>query len=118
MEKVLLRLRSLVQPNPGWYALGAALLGSLLGALVAWAWPLRESLVAAMRRLTTQSREGDEVAIVLIGHGSAGDGNNFNLTGPDIDAEHRGAIHTDRSARLPVRGVRRDHDQASGDGAV
>lgn len=46
----------------------------------------RETLVAAIRRLATDTREGDNVSIVLIGHGSAGEGNAFNLTGPDIDA--------------------------------
>lgn len=46
----------------------------------------RETLTAELRRLTTTTRPGDAVAIVLIGHGSAGDEPRFNLPGPDVSA--------------------------------
>jgi hypothetical protein len=47
----------------------------------------REAIDAAVSRLAAQSRPGDRVFIVLIGHGaSATGGARFNLPGPDIAA--------------------------------
>ena len=46
----------------------------------------REVLQAELQALVARSSAGDAVAIVLIGHGSAGDAPRFNLTGPDVDA--------------------------------
>jgi hypothetical protein len=48
----------------------------------------RSNVLAAVRALTTRSRPGDRVLIVLIGHGTArGQRALFNLPGPDLSAE-------------------------------
>lgn len=46
----------------------------------------RDNMLAAIRSIAESSSRGDQVTIVLIGHGSGGEGNSFNLTGPDIGA--------------------------------
>lgn len=51
----------------------------------------KASIVAALQKLASGSKAGDQVLIVLIGHGSASsDGARFNIMGPDITADEIG----------------------------
>lgn len=53
----------------------------------------KPSIIAALQKLASGSRAGDQVLIVLLGHGSGqGDDARFNITGPDLTAREIGAM--------------------------
>jgi len=63
----------------------------------------RESLSQAVAELGRTSSEGDVVSIILIGHGSAGEGARFNVTGPDVSAsEFAGWLRPLEGRRLTI----------------
>jgi hypothetical protein len=64
----------------------------------------KDNLLAAVREMATQSKEGDDLWVVLIGHGSLRDGqSSVNLPGPDLtDAELAAALTALPGRRIVV----------------
>lgn len=68
--------------------------------LLSGAEATRDAVVGALERLAETSKEGDAVAIFLVGHGSYdGEQYKLNLPGPDIDGETLGGLF----AALPAK---------------